>query len=112
MAAFFERDHTRAARIRIGDDSIDTSTAGLCDDIRGDIRENSEKPEALFTLLSIVQRMGRLGDHAANIAKNAIYLVLGEIVRHRMGEFRQQLTPDKKSVLMVCLHNSARSQGK
>jgi len=35
---------------------------------------------------------------------------MGEIVRHRMREFRREAVGDKPNVLMVCVHNSARSQ--
>ena len=37
-------------------------------------------------------------------------MALGEIARHRMGEFRRQMGIGKPKVLMVCVHNSARSQ--
>ncbi len=110
MTAFFERDHVHATRIWMGDDAVDARTSALCDDIRRAILQNPERPRALFTLLSIVQRIERLADHAANIAKNVIYLALGEIVRHRMREYRGQLEAGKLKVLMVCVHNSARSQ--
>ena len=110
MAAFFEADPGRATRIWLGDDAVDARTAVLCDDIRRAVVQNPERPRALFTLLSIVQRIERLADHAANVAKNVIYMAIGEVVRHRMGEFRRQVYDDKQKVLMLCVHNSARSQ--
>jgi len=38
---------------------------------------------ALLDLLSISRHLERVGDHATNIAEEVIYLVEGEIVRHR-----------------------------
>ncbi|MDZ7582407.1 MAG: phosphate signaling complex protein PhoU [Deltaproteobacteria bacterium] len=110
MTAFFERNHEQATRLWLGDDAVDARAAALGDAIRTAILNQPTRPGALFTLLAIVQRIERLADHAANIAKNAIYLALGEIVRHRMGEFRKQTESGKPKVLMVCVHNSARSQ--
>ncbi|MFW6373671.1 MAG: phosphate signaling complex protein PhoU, partial [Thermodesulfobacteriota bacterium] len=110
VSAFFERDHEQAARLWMGDDEVDARTAGLTDDIRAAILDRPARPQALFTLLAIVRRIERLADHAANIAKNVIYLALGEIARHRMGEFRRQVDDGKPKALMVCVHNSARSQ--
>jgi phosphate transport system regulatory protein PhoU len=110
MTAFFERDHERATRLWLRDDAVDARAAQICDDIRSAIMNQPGRPRALFTLLSIVQRIERLADHGANIAKSVIYLALGEIVRHRMGEFRRQVESGKPKVLMVCVHNSARSQ--
>lgn len=110
MSAFFDRDHAQATRLWLGDDAVDARTASLCNDIRAAILKDPARPRALFTLLAIVQRIERLADHAANIAKSVIYLSLGEIVRHRMGEFRREIGAGKPKVLMVCVHNSARSQ--
>ena len=110
ITVFFERDHDKATRIWLGDDAIDSIAATLSDEIRAAVLKDPERPAALFTLLSIVQRIERLADHAANISKNVIYMSLGEIARHRMGEFRRQFQEDKLKVLMVCVHNSARSQ--
>lgn len=110
MAAFFSGDHIQAARIWIGDDTVDARASVLYDDIRNEILGRKTESRALFTLLEIAQRSERLADHAANIAKNVIFLALGEIVRHRMREFRDQTENTKPKVLMVCVHNSARSQ--
>ncbi len=110
VAAFFAADHKDATRIWIGDDAVDNVASALYDDIRQTILKQPQQARALFTLLEIAQRIERLADHAANIAKNVIYLALGEIVRHRMREFRREALGDKPNVLMVCVHNSARSQ--
>jgi arsenate reductase (thioredoxin) len=110
MAAYFARDHVRAARLWLGDDRVDAEVTLLCDDIRRAILADPGRSRALFTLLSIVQRIERLADHAANVAKNVIFLTLGEIVRHRMGEFRRQVYGGKTKLLFLSVHNSARSQ--
>ncbi len=110
IGAFFERDRQQASRIWLGDDTVDARSADLCDDIRQAILQHPPNPRSLFALLAIVQRVERLADHAASIAKNVIYLAMGEIVRHRMREVREQLLGPKPNVLMVCVHNSARSQ--
>ena len=47
------------------------------------IRKNPNDVNTLIQLLSVSRRLERVADHATNIAEDVIYLVEGQIVRHR-----------------------------
>lgn len=110
LRAFFYRDHRQATQIWLADDRIDVQVASLAAGLREAILSDQRLARSHFALLAIVQHIERLADHAVNIAKHVIYMVLGEIVRHRMREYRETAEGRAHRVLVVCVHNSARSQ--
>jgi len=67
-------------------------------------REVTENPAAvtdLFTALDAINRIERSADHAANIAKAVLYLVLGHIVRHHRKKTLRELPLPKVRILFV-----------
>jgi len=46
------------------------------------IRSNPEEAEQRLLIITACRQLERIGDHAANIAENVIYLLSGDIVRH------------------------------
>jgi arsenate reductase len=110
LRALLDQDHAAARRIWQRDKHIDTMRDELTRRLRCDILAQHSDDQTRFELLGAVYRLERAADHAANIAKAILYLVLGQIVRHRGREFRRKLSGEKTRVLFVCVHNSARSQ--
>jgi arsenate reductase len=110
LRAFFYRDHRQATEMWLADDRVDAQAASIAAGLRNAILKEPGHARCYFALLAIVQYLERLADHAANIAKHVIYMVLGEIVRHRMREYRAPAGAALHRVLVVCVHNSARSQ--
>ena len=47
------------------------------------IQKNPEKVESLLQINSVSKHLERIADMATNIAEDVIYMVEGEIVRHR-----------------------------
>lgn len=110
LGSFFEPDQKKAVEIWLADDRIDALTGRMISKLRSAIIRAPEDHPACFALIAIIHRVERLADHVANIAKNTIYLEQGRVVRHRLGEFRKTMADSKPTVLLICVHNSARSQ--
>jgi phosphate transport system protein len=51
------------------------------------IRFNSDNLDSLIHLFLISRHLERIADHATNIAEDVIYMITGQIHRHRGDEF-------------------------
>ncbi|MFZ5980684.1 MAG: phosphate signaling complex protein PhoU [Candidatus Zixiibacteriota bacterium] len=65
------------------DDRVDELNRIAFKAVQEQIRKNPEMVEYYIYLLSIARNLERIADHATNIAEDVIYMVNGEIVRHR-----------------------------
>jgi phosphate transport system protein len=83
LDAFVNMDARLARRVIRTDAEVDRYNAEI---IRDTIARMQAKPEAVepgLSLFSAVRHLERIADHATNIAEDVIYLVDGELVRHR-----------------------------
>lgn len=83
LDAFVAMDATAARRVCAMDDEVDDlnrTSYGLAKD---GIRRNVESVDPMINLLAISRNLERVADHATNIAEDIIYMVEGDIVRHR-----------------------------
>jgi phosphate transport system protein len=83
LDALMEKDAAIAHRVCAADDEVDTMDRLMYQEVRAAIRETPEKTEGLIRLQRVSQNLERIADHATNIAEDVIYLVEGEIVRHK-----------------------------
>ena len=51
-----------------------------------EIQRNPKATEYDINLLRVTPNLERIADHATTIAEDVIYLVNGEIIRHRGGD--------------------------
>jgi phosphate transport system protein len=51
------------------------------------MEKDSARAKTWLNFVSISKQLERISDHAMNMAEDVIYLLTGEIVRHRVGEF-------------------------
>lgn len=87
--AIIRLDEERAREVWNEDDEADAIAGRLVGEIRGRMRAAPEHAESLTRLYSLVHILERVCDHATNIAKDVLYTMLGEIVRHRGREFKR-----------------------
>ena len=74
----------RSARVVCGlDDQVDRLNAAAIAELVAAMKADSAVVEAGLSLFSAVRHLEGIADLAASIAEDVIYLVEGEIVRHR-----------------------------
>jgi len=59
-----------------------------------------EKPDNIphgLSMFSAVRHIERIADHATNIAEDVVYLVEGEIVRHRVRSGEENANGDHRN---------------
>lgn len=74
----------RAARLVCQeDDRVDGYNVKMIRDLRDLMRSSQELVEPALHFFSASRQIERIADHATNIAEDVVYLVEGEILRHR-----------------------------
>jgi phosphate transport system protein len=86
IGAFVSLDTDLARSISAGDDEVDDMNRTISRRIKVEMRAHPENLDALMDVLSVSRNVERIADHATNIAEDVIYLVEGEIVRHKEKE--------------------------
>ncbi|MFC1765224.1 phosphate signaling complex protein PhoU [Planctomycetota bacterium] len=70
------------------DDEVDALNSDVYTLVREAIVAHPEQAEALIHILSVSRHLERIADHATNIAEDVIYMIEGQVVRHRVEEYR------------------------
>lgn len=86
MNSFVNMDAASARRIIAMDSTVDQYNRDIISELQQIMQT---KPDAVATALhcfSAVRHIERIADHATNIAEDVIYLVEGDIVRHRKDQ--------------------------
>lgn len=83
LDAFVNMDVPRARLVISGDDSVDSLNVELISQLRLTMQNDGQAVPACLHCFSAIRHLERIADLATNIAEDAIYLVDGEIVRHR-----------------------------
>ncbi|HEY2838218.1 MAG TPA: phosphate signaling complex protein PhoU [Pirellulales bacterium] len=86
LDALVNSDTLLARQIRDEDDEVDRLQRVIRDRIETQMRQSPEKLELLMRLMSVSRHLERLADMATNVAEDVIYMVEGDIVRHRAAE--------------------------
>jgi phosphate transport system protein len=65
------------------DEKVDELHASMYKNVQQNIKDTCEDIEPYLNMLGISRYLERIADHATNIAEDVIYMVEGEISRHR-----------------------------
>jgi len=86
LDALVNMDGELAFRVRRQDDAVDDLHKQNYCDVQEEIRKTPEELETLVNYLSVSRYLERIADHTTNIAEDVIYMIDGQIVRHKAGE--------------------------
>ncbi|MCK4448790.1 MAG: phosphate signaling complex protein PhoU [Candidatus Marinimicrobia bacterium] len=81
--SLINRDANMARKVCASDDEVDDFRRTLRNQIKKEIKKHPENVEELTELSSVFRHLERLGDMATNVAEDVIYMVEGEIIRHK-----------------------------
>jgi len=87
--SFITLDAKRALEVCAADDEVDALYREMYDKIKTGIKLNPDKLDEFMQVLSISRHLERIADHATNIAEDVIYMIEGDIIRHRTEEFKK-----------------------
>ena len=76
-------DPLLARQVREEDDAVDEARQKIRRRIIQGIKQDPERVETLLRINSVSKHIERIADMATNIAEDVIYMVQGDIVRHR-----------------------------
>ena len=76
-------DVSVAREVCLRDDEVDDLNRNVIDEMQRLMRARPDLIEAAVTMFSAARYLERIADHATNIAEDVIYLVDGEIARHK-----------------------------
>jgi phosphate transport system protein len=84
-------DSKKAYNVCTDDDTVDAMNRNMYHKVQEGIRAYPEHIETLIHVLSVSRHLERIADHATNIAEDVIYMIAGEIVRHKVEEYKKEL---------------------
>jgi phosphate transport system protein len=83
LDAFVNLDPRMARRVIRLDDEVDRYNNEIIHELVQLMQQSPEMIEPGLSLFSATRHLERIADHATNVAEDVLYLVEGEIVRHR-----------------------------
>jgi phosphate transport system protein len=87
--AFITRDRLLADKVCDMDEEVDTMHRFVFKKVSDAMKACNSDTEQLLAVLSVSRYIERMADHATRIAREVIYLVTGEIVRHSEDNFEK-----------------------
>lgn len=86
LDAVVNGDPSLARQVREEDDAVDEARLQIRQRVLRGIKDDPEEVENLLRINSVSKHIERIADMATNIAEDVIYMVEGEIVRHRASD--------------------------
>ena len=86
LDALVNLDLDMAFKVLTLDDEVDQMHREIYDRIKEVMSQNPDYVGYLINLYTTSRHLERVGDHSTNIAEEVIYLIEGEIIRHRAKE--------------------------
>ncbi|MBM3301455.1 MAG: phosphate signaling complex protein PhoU [Deltaproteobacteria bacterium] len=88
LDALVNRDLSLAYHVCAQDDDVDFMKRAMQSAFVSEIRKHPENAQLLTSLFLVSRHLERVADHATNIAEDVIYMISGQIHRHRGAEYK------------------------
>jgi phosphate transport system protein len=88
LDALVNMDADLAYKVGLADDEIDQLHVENYDKVKQAIKEQPDRVGYLINLLQMSRHLERIADHATNIAEEVIYMIEGEIFRHKKNGYQ------------------------
>jgi len=88
LDALINHDAELAHKVCASDDIVDDMNRQMYLKVQDAIVKNPEQITSLIHLLSASRHLERIADHTTNIAEDVIYMIEGQIVRHRTEQYK------------------------
>ncbi len=85
--ALINHDAQLAHKVCVSDDIVDQMNRQMYLKVQDAILKNPEQITPLIHLLSVSRHLERIADHTTNIAEDVIYMIEGQIVRHKTEDY-------------------------
>ena len=86
LDAVVNADPALARQVREEDDAVDAARQKIRKRVMQTLQEGADDVESLLRINSVSKHIERIADMATNVAEDVIYMVEGEIVRHRASD--------------------------
>ncbi len=86
LDAFVNLNKEEAQAVLRMDDEVDRYNVEIIQEVMQQMKSAPHLIEAGLSMFSATRHLERIADHATNIAEDVIYLIEGEIVRHRLAD--------------------------
>ncbi|MEM8961365.1 MAG: phosphate signaling complex protein PhoU [Acidobacteriota bacterium] len=83
LNALVNRDLQLAHKVLHADEDVDSRHKRIYDLLQARMREQPDHIERLVQMLSVSRYLERMADLATNIAEDVVFMVNGEVIRHR-----------------------------
>jgi phosphate transport system protein len=84
LDALVNTDAPLAGQVCAMDSVVDAMNRSAFAHVQDAMRRSPDRLEGLVSVLSVSRYLERIADHATNIAEDVIYMLQGEIIRHKM----------------------------
>lgn len=94
LDSFVDGDSSKAKDVIGKDDTVDALNGIMIDRLQQMMKDDAEQIEPAVHCFSASRHLERIADLAENVAEDVIYLVEGDIVRHKHGIIIQERTSE------------------
>ena len=89
LDAFVQADVRLARRVLGQDEAVNRAYRAIVDGTVAALKAHSVDVDAAVLYMNAAKNLERIADHATNIAEDVVYIVEGEIIRHKAAKDRR-----------------------